>query len=141
MSTQTLRAAEQFDNYCSTLSQPLRTLVHEAVKVAPVTRIELPRKVWAVLLMHPVALERYDALRTDRPLRVPCSDCGAMPAESIQIEFRPPLDSKLFELLIGANRDGPILPGCMTLVEDSTSGATVRLIGNGLLEINEVLGC
>lgn len=119
-----LTADQAWDSYRSASSQPLNDMVRAAVHVAPCTEIAIPRQAWAVLLRHPEVLKAYQELPVVPATETRCPRCGALRAV-----YRPTLDRSVFERLLQASQDGPVLPGCV-IISDALD-ATVVLTGPG----------
>lgn len=127
-----LAAAERWDQLSSVHSNPLRHIKEEASLAVRVRRIEIPRRVWDVLQRHPEVMSAYESLRIVETVPETCKECGA-----VRTQFRPPLDSKIFNLLLNANADGPIFPDAVRITEDDAN--EMRLIGKGKAKIVDVL--
>lgn len=111
-----------WDNSISTRSNPLTDLTEAAAAVQRAARIEIPMRIWAVILRHTQVQREYHALAfTDPDKPQHCLTCGALRAT-----FRPVLDRNTFERLLHASPDGPVLPGSIIITESSENAVLVR---------------
>ena len=66
----TLGAAQRWDNYTSCSSSPLDAIQGAARMLeARLSRVEIPRRIWMVIIVHPDVMPRLDPLR-DKPIRI-----------------------------------------------------------------------
>lgn len=114
--------AYAWDNCISTRSSPLTDLTEAAAAVQVAARIEIPMRIWAVVLRHTQVQREYHAIAFADPEKAQhCLACGALRAT-----FRPVLDRNTFERLLHASPDGPVLPGSVIITESAENAVLVR---------------
>lgn len=101
-----------WDNWISAHSNPLNDLLEAAGLVKQAARIEIPVRIWSVVLTHPRVQSAYHGLTPCDPNPEKCPHCGA-----VRATFRPVLDRNTFELLLHASAEGPVLPGSMMITD------------------------
>lgn len=108
-----LTPPERWSNFRSYDSKPLTHITLLASRIHPVSVLQIPRRIWAVLLRHPEVIAAYARLQWQPAAASdPCPTCGVMRQACV-----PPLDRQVFERLLQASLDGPILPGAVTLID------------------------